>query len=348
MTVQACEKALAEARVQPSKITHTVGVTCSDTTNPGYDTFVAQRLKLNSNVEQTLLHGVGCAGGLAALRQAANLAVGASQRRRPAQILVFACELCSLFIHAEIFDAWKNGTVRIPAALFSDGAAALVVCNGLGLTENNKPVFELLDWATQRLPGTSCAMDMTVNAHGMHSDPTYLQSDASVFANPLVGYLTTLTKEIPIHTIGAIPPMFNMLCDSFDASHKYNAPKEVRPAHCDWALHPGGAAILQGAQEALDLSADHLRASLDIYKSHGNSSSPTVLIVLDQLRRMGRGRDDVVATSFGPGLTIEMCMMRRCRGLKPEGPRKTVDLITKQRSLRLFSFSSWARLISIR
>jgi fungal type III polyketide synthase len=81
----------------------------------------------------------------------------------------------------------------------------------------------------------------------------------------------------------------------------------------DWALHPGGEAIIEGAKEMLHLTENQLRASREIYKTRGNSSSPTVLAVLDKLRSMGRGRDHVVATSFGPGLAIEMAMLRRCR-----------------------------------
>ena len=82
----------------------------------------------------------------------------------------------------------------------------------------------------------------------------------------------------------------------------------------DWALHPGGEAVIQGAEEQMKLTDDQLRASKEIYKTRGNSSSPTVLAVLDKLRRMDRGRDNIVATSFGPGLSIEMAMLKRCRG----------------------------------
>lgn len=81
----------------------------------------------------------------------------------------------------------------------------------------------------------------------------------------------------------------------------------------DWALHPGGTAIIEGAQEVMGLSDDQLRATKEIYRTRGNSSSASVLIVLDKLRKLGEGRDNVVATSFGPGLAIEMAMMKRCR-----------------------------------
>jgi hypothetical protein len=113
--------------------------------------------------------------------------------------------------------------------------------------------------------------------------------------------IATITDRVPKAAIGAILPIFGHLA------------ADSTPVDFDWAIHPGGAAILHGAQKSLQLSDDHIRGSLKVYRSHGNSSSPTVLVVLDELRRMGKGRDNVVATSFGPGLTIEMCMMKRCR-----------------------------------
>jgi type III polyketide synthase len=116
-----------------------------------------------------------------------------------------------------------------------------------------------------------------------------------------VGLIATITDRVPKTAIGAILPIFAHLA------------ADSTPVDFDWAIHPGGAAILLGAQKSLNLSDDHIRASLKVYRSHGNSSSPTVLVVLDELRRMGKGRDNVVATSFGPGMTIEMCMMKRCR-----------------------------------
>jgi type III polyketide synthase len=82
----------------------------------------------------------------------------------------------------------------------------------------------------------------------------------------------------------------------------------------DWALHAGGEAIISGVQETMQLSSHQLRATREIYRTRGNSSSPTVLIVLDELRTRDDVKDHVVATSFGPGLAIEMAFLRRCRG----------------------------------
>lgn len=80
----------------------------------------------------------------------------------------------------------------------------------------------------------------------------------------------------------------------------------------DWALHPGGKAIIDGVAEVLQLSEDQLQASREIYRTRGNSSSASVLIVLDRLRLQSK-KAHVVATSFGPGLAIEMALLRRCQ-----------------------------------
>lgn len=85
------------------------------------------------------------------------------------------------------------------------------------------------------------------------------------------------------------------------------------PADFDWALHPGGKAIIDGVQRSMALSGQHLAASREIYRTRGNSSSSAVLAVLDLLRSRGQGgREHVVAASFGPGMVIEMTMLRRC------------------------------------
>jgi hypothetical protein len=129
--------------------------------------------------------------------------------------------------------------------------------------------------------------------------------------------IATMTKDVPKTAVSAITPMFAQLGKASSTLHKPTTHiRPTAPDAFDWALHPGGAAILQGAKQALQLSDDHIRASLAIYSAYGNSSSPTVLIVLDQLRKMGEGRDNVVATSFGPGMMIEMCLLKRCRDLE--------------------------------
>ncbi|EMD59640.1 hypothetical protein COCSADRAFT_152065 [Bipolaris sorokiniana ND90Pr] len=294
LAASACKKAIQEARLESHEITHIVAVTCTNSDNPGYDLFVCEKLGLGPDVQRVLVQGVGCAGGLSALRAAADIAAAASLKRRKARVLVIACEICSLFFRAEIQNILQGGdeTLRIAPALFSDGAAALVVCNELALAPSQAPVYQLREWASMVAPGTSSFMSYNFGKNGL---------------------IATITKDVPKAAISAIAPIFQQLCNTSNGAISNRVPLPQMPADFDWAIHPGGAAILHGAKDSLGLTNDHIRASLDVYKRYGNSSSASVLVVLDNMRHLGPGRDDVAAVSFGPGLTVEMCMMTRCR-----------------------------------
>jgi type III polyketide synthase len=126
LAVSACTKAMKDANVSAAGITHVVAVTCTDQGNPGYDLLVCEKLGLPRHVQRTLLHGTGCAGGLSALRSAADTAAASSQKNRPARVLVICCELCSLFLRAELQAASQDDALHIAPTLFSDAAAALV------------------------------------------------------------------------------------------------------------------------------------------------------------------------------------------------------------------------------
>ncbi|KAH9874073.1 hypothetical protein IAQ61_004701 [Plenodomus lingam] len=314
LSAQACSKAMLEAQVSASEITHIVAVTCTTQSNPGYDLFVCQKLSLDPSVQRVLLHGVGCAGGLSALRAAANLAAAASSRGQPARILVIACELCSLFLRAELQACLQDQELHIAPALFSDAAAAVVVTNGLALdrASGQRPVYELHQWGSMLVPGTADQMSYNMEEHGKLSSPYALHicfsGGSQTNIDTPLGMIANITKHVPKTAVSAILPMLAHL-------HKSNSPptSHLTPSEFDWALHPGGASILQGATDNLGLSQDHIRASLAVYENYGNSSSPTVLIVLNGLRKLGPGRDHVVAASFGPGIAIEMFLMQRCR-----------------------------------
>lgn len=83
------------------------------------------------------------------------------------------------------------------------------------------------------------------------------------------------------------------------------------PLDFDWALHPGGSTIITSVEKAMKLTPEHLRASYETYINHGNSSSATVFSVLDRLRKMGAGKEHVVSCAFGPGIAIEMMLLKR-------------------------------------
>ena len=68
-----------------------------------------------------------------------------------------------------------------------------------------------------------------------------------------------------------------------------------------WAVHPGGPRILDVARDQLGLTEDQIAPSRRVLAEHGNCSSATVLLVLEEL---GPVDGPVVAMAFGPGLTL--------------------------------------------
>ena len=84
------------------------------------------------------------------------------------------------------------------------------------------------------------------------------------------------------------------------------------PSDFDWAINPVKP-MFASLQKLLGISDNHLRASCDVYRNHGNGSSAAIFSVFDRLRSQdtGPGREYVVGYVSGPGPCIEMCILRR-------------------------------------
>lgn len=179
LAAQACSKALDDAGISAAEITHTVAVTCTSQGNPGYNLLVHERLGLNSDVDNTLLHGVGCAGGLSIMRAAVQMALAATARGKPARVLAFACELCTPLVRNELAVAEKSKAenVSVAAALFSDAAAAFVLTNDLG-KGRREARLQLCAFGNEVLPATMGHMSFLVDAFGasfQFVDPTVIE-----------------------------------------------------------------------------------------------------------------------------------------------------------------------------
>ncbi|KAK3177008.1 hypothetical protein OEA41_008334 [Lepraria neglecta] len=302
LSVNACKKAIAEWGGSVDEITHVVSTTCTNSANPGFDHYVATELGLRSGVEKILLHGIGCSGGLAAIRAASNLALGASFRKKSARILVLACEISSLLVRSELDSIDKEEKMRIGVCLFSDCASAAILSNGVGEDEVRSPIYELLGWKHEILENTDKDL-------GFDVDP--------------LGWKVVLTPRVPGMASAAVSPAFQGMIKSLPELRKDG--KLPTAADFDWALHPGGSTIITGVEQAMNLTQDHLRASYEIYVNYGNSSSATIMAVMDKLRNMGEGREHVVACAFGPGISLEMMVLRRPKNIIDGLPTEDVD-----------------------
>ncbi|MCJ1478160.1 hypothetical protein MMC13_006836 [Lambiella insularis] len=288
LSVNACRKAIKEWGGNVEEITHVVSTTCTNSANPGFDHYVCKELGIRRNAEKVLLHGIGCSGGLAAIRTAANLALGLSFRHKPARVLVLACEISSMMVRSELESIHKNQEVRIGVCLFGDCASASILSNGVGVPTSTQPIYELLGWKHDILEDTEEDL-------GFDVDPA--------------GWKVILSPRVPTLAAASVSPAFQDLMNSLPRFHKQNLPTTA--TEFDWALHPGGLTVITGVQEAMNLSPEHLRASYEIYMENGNSSSATIMSVMDRLRKDEGGRENVVACAFGPGISLEMMILKR-------------------------------------
>ena len=73
-----------------------------------------------------------------------------------------------------------------------------------------------------------------------------------------------------------------------------------------WAVHPGGPRILDVVRDELGLDETQIAVSRRVLAEHGNCSSATVLLVLQELAEVD---GPVVAMAFGPGLTLYAALL---------------------------------------
>ncbi|HTF10083.1 MAG TPA: 3-oxoacyl-[acyl-carrier-protein] synthase III C-terminal domain-containing protein, partial [Asanoa sp.] len=78
-----------------------------------------------------------------------------------------------------------------------------------------------------------------------------------------------------------------------------------------WAVHPGGPRILNVVERELELTAEDMAASRETLAENGNCSSPTVLLIVERLRRRANPPERIVTLAFGPGLTLYATLMLR-------------------------------------
>jgi alkylresorcinol/alkylpyrone synthase len=162
-------------------------------------------------------------------------------------------------------------------ALFGDAAAALT----LGFAgEGQGP----------EVVGTFCATD-------------FATADQMSWTITDAGFVMGLSPRVPVtlrRSIGTV--VENLL-----APHGLCAEDITH-----WVIHPGGPSILQAIQQRLRLSEAQMAPSWQTLRDHGNCSSATVLLILHALLRSGATRRSEwgVMMAFGPGLTVETCLLR--------------------------------------
>jgi predicted naringenin-chalcone synthase len=186
-----------------------------------------------------------------------------------AVVLVAAVELCSLHYHY----GWDPEKM-IANAIFADGAAAVA-----GSSSGPADGWRLVANGSILLPDSADAMTWTIGDHGFEM---------------------TLSRRVPHLIAEHLRPWLA----SWLSSHGIQLDEVA-----SWAIHPGGPKILEAVESALSLPKEATAIARGVFREFGNMSSPTVLYIIDRLRRAGASRP-CVAVGFGPGLTAEAALFR--------------------------------------
>jgi len=149
---EAVERALAEAALDPRRVTHLITVSCTGFMAPGVDVELIDGLGLPRTTERIQVGFMGCHGAINGLRTA--LAIAGSDPQ--ARILLCTVELCSLHYR---FD-WDPQRF-LGNALFADGAAAIV-----GGASPAGDAWRVLATGSCLLPDSADAMTWRIGDHG--------------------------------------------------------------------------------------------------------------------------------------------------------------------------------------
>ncbi|MGY1771418.1 type III polyketide synthase [Blastococcus sp. SYSU D00813] len=193
-------------------------------------------------------------------------AVGDYVTARERPAVLLCCELTSLHVQP----AQRDLQQVVAHALFSDAAAAVVVQPGAR--------------RGRRLAGVVARTDSSTADH-MTWDVTDL------------GFRMGLSPRVPdvlSRHVGAV-------VDELLAGAGLRVGDVA-----GWAVHPGGPRILDVVRDELGLAEEQMAASRRVLAEHGNCSSATVLLVLDEL---ADADGPVVAMAFGPGLTLYAALL---------------------------------------
>ena len=214
---------------------------------------------------------IGHMGCYAALPGLGSVSDFVTARGRPA--LLLCAELTSLHIQPSVLRADTQQVVA--HALFSDAAVAVV------LTPPAVGGYAVREVASVTDTSTTDHMTWDVTETGFR-----------------MGLSPRVPQVLSVHV--------RALVEDLLARHG------LKVSDVDgWAVHPGGPRILTVVERELALPPQALAASRATLAEHGNCSSPTVLLVLDRLRRNQHPPRRVVLLAFGPGLTLYVALLER-------------------------------------
>lgn len=274
MAKQASIACIQEWGRQASEITHIVYVSSSEIRLPGGDLYLATELGLRNDVGRVMLYFLGCYGGSTGLRVAKDIA----ENNPGSRVLLTTSETTILGFRPPNKERPYD---LVGAALFGDGAAALII--GANPKAEESPFMELSYAVQQFLPGTNNVIEGRLTEEGINFK---------------------LGRDLPQKIEDNIEEFCSKLMEK-SGVRDYN--------ELFWAVHPGGPAILNRLESKLGLKNEKLECSRRALMDFGNVSSNTIFYVMEYMReelKKENGQEWGLGLAFGPGITFEGILLR--------------------------------------
>ena len=264
-------KALEQSHLSPRDIDAVICVSSTGIVTPTLDCLLSERIGLRPDVKRLPVFGLGCAGGVSGMAQAANEA-----RVNPeGNILFLVVELCALTFRAN--DATKANLIA--TALFGDGAAAAV------LRRSDAPGEDVLGTlkssAEHRWPDTRDIMGWAIENDGLS---------------------VIFSRDIPHFVSHNVAPVLTRFL---------NRNNLVMEDLAGFIFHPGGTKVLDAYAACLDQEPARFDLSRQSLREFGNMSAVSVMTVLiAAIRDKRTGLHLMMALGPGFTVTFQLIHLR--------------------------------------
>lgn len=281
LAVEAIHKALDNSGFRQSDIKALVINTCTGYICPGITSYVLEQMNLPSTTFCYDLVGSGCGGAVPNLQLADKLA-----RQIDDGIVVSV----SVEISTAAIRMGDDPSLLVSNTIFADGAAAVVVAK-----ESVQPTTHPQETEPRTSkPRLSLRTSKTLILPAKRESIRFIHKDGQLY--------NQLAVDLP-DTIGDTAAL---IMDEFLGEQQLS-----RSDIDHWAIHPGGAKVVNSVQQSLSLSDETLEPTRDILRECGNMSSPTVLFILEKILASGRVQSGqkIILLAFGAGLSAHVYLL---------------------------------------
>ena len=221
----AAERALGDWGGDRGDITHLITYSTTMILSPSLDLRLVKLLNLKATVKHYSVSLMGCHGGVNGVRSAAEIA----QADPASRVLAVFVEVNSVAVQTlDPENPLLDLSPFLLNMLFGDGAGAVVV--GRNPTRKETPIFEVHKAQTYLVPDTVKSIGARLLESGMH---------------------TTLEKDVPAVVGQNIGPFVTELLHNTKLGY----------ATVNWAVHPGGKAIVDAVEKNCKLKPEQLEVS---------------------------------------------------------------------------------------